>query len=430
VVRYAGVGNNSCIQLISNTPFGHSDLQVIRVPSELDEVSSADLITKYRIKDGQFCCRGSKKCVSQLKLALVGNFRQACGISTFNESLWPEIANRVKDFKLFIEHNDHPTASIQLLGSQSLTEQQVVACWKRGESLQSLAQEIQAYQPDVVLISHEWGLFPNARYWLSLLTQLTEFRVITTMHSIFPTHLDKTICEAAMTEVVAHLEGGQQALREKGVSAKNYLIPHGCYPYREGHLWNFYRSDKTFMQVGFGFRYKRFEYCIRAVALLKEKHSDVFFTALFSESPFAQNEHQLYFDALMRLVEELKVQENVAIIRGFQTEQAVECYLRTNQAAVFPYVSAPGHKVFGASGAARLAMAAGVPVISSSIPHFSDLPTIKADTPEQIAQALDHLFSAPANREAQIAKQIKHIEENSWTKVAEKYLAIFGGADI
>lgn len=403
---------------------------MLAVPSELDSISSTDLIIKYRVKEERFCCRGSKKCATQLKLALVGNFRQACGISTFNESLWPEIVKGVGDFKLFIEHNDHPTASVQLLGSQDLTEKQVIACWKRGESLQQLAQEIQTYQPDVVLISHEWGLFPNARHWLSLLTQLAEFRVITTMHSIFPTHLDKTICEAAMPEVVAHLEGGQQALRDKGVSAKSYLIPHGCYPYREGRLWNFYRSEKTFMQVGFGFRYKRFEHCIRATALLKEKHPDVFFTALFSESPFAQNEHQLYFDTLMRLVEELKVQENVAIIRGFQTEQVVECYLRTNQAAVFPYVSAPGHQVFGASGAARLAMAAGVPVISSSIPHFSDLPTIKADAPEQIAEALDQLFSSASNRQAQISKQIKHIEENSWVKVAEKYLAILGGTDI
>ncbi|MFT2588457.1 hypothetical protein, partial [Escherichia coli] len=86
---------------------------------------------------------------------------------------------------------------------------------------------------------------------------------------------------------------------------------------------------------------------------------------------------------LMCLIDELGIQENVALIRGFQSEETLDSYLRTNQATLFPYISHPSHEVWGASGAARIAMAKGLPVVTSSVNHFSDLPTIKADSGEE-----------------------------------------------
>jgi glycosyltransferase involved in cell wall biosynthesis len=418
-MRYLGIKQNR-IQLVSDQPFDHPDLRVIEA-KDLDGVPTKELLTNYKIVDGQICCKSEKKCPTKLKVAFITNWDMECGLASYAKSLANELVEMVGELRIFAERNP-PVPSYT---NPKLTSDKIISCWKRGEGLTELVAKVKSYDPDIVLLNHEFGLFPNARHWLSLLTQLSDFRVITIMHSIFPTHLDKTICEAAMHEIIVHLPGGQQALRNKGVLAQTHLIPHGCYPYRKERLWNLYRSEKTFIQIGFGLRYKRFEHCIRATALLKGKHPDIFFTAVFSESPFAKTEHQFYFDDLMRLIEELGVREQVGIVRGFQSDQVVESYLRTNQVAVFPYVSAPGHQVFGASGAARLAMAAGMPVISSSIPHFSDLPTIKADTPEQIAENLDKLFSDPAGKEAQIAKQIKHIEENSWTKIAQRYVKVF-----
>ena len=70
-------------------------------------------------------------------------------------------------------------------------------------------------------INHEFGLWPNASYWLSMLTQLSEYRIITTLHSVFPQHYDKTICEAAIPEIIVHSEGAKQALEKKGVRSKD-----------------------------------------------------------------------------------------------------------------------------------------------------------------------------------------------------------------
>jgi glycosyltransferase involved in cell wall biosynthesis len=258
------------------------------------------------------------------------------------------------------------------------------------------------------------------------MSQLSTARVIVTLHSVFH-HRDKTIVEAAIPEIVVHLQGAKKVLKEeKGVPGEVTVIPHGCYEcVSKEKLWNFYKSPFTFLQFGFGFRYKGWQESIRACAILKKKFPNVFFTGIFSESQFNQHEHQIYFDELNVLIDELDLKDNVAIIRGFQSDESLDSYIRTNQVTVFPYVSSVEHEVFGASGAARLAMSKYVPVITSEVNHFADLPTIKANTAEEIADKLELMFTNAAAKKEQVETQLKFVEENSWEKICEKYIALF-----
>ena len=427
--RHASIKNGR-ITIISNHPFEHT--QVLIIPPELDDVSNEDLMLHYTVRNNQIVANHTKKPANQLKVALVGNYRMVCGISTYNEHLFPEIAEPLNHFKLFIEQNDFPTGDIYQLGDQHLQQDQVLVCWKRGEPLSQLVKSIKAYDPDIVFISHEWGLFPNARHWLSFLTQLSNYRIIVALHSVFPNHSDKIICEAAIPEIIVHQDEAKNALQQiKGIQHPIHVVGHGCYQAIDTtKLWNLYQSKHTFIQCGFGFHYKRFQHSLQAVKVLKAKYPDVFFTALFSESPQNKMGHQLYFDELTRLTQTLDIQDNVAIIRGYQSDITMDAYLRTNMVAVFPYSSEPGHEVYGSSGAARLAMSKGIPVITSHIPHFTDLPSIKAETPEQIAEALDGLFSNQKAQQEQIETQLEFIKTNSWQNVAQKMLDIFSGSVI
>jgi len=422
--RYVGVKNNN-IYVVSDNIFVNNQFNVIEVPTCFDNVSSRELITTYKFKENIFKCKTAPKLAKDLKVALVTNWKMRCGIATYAEFLYSELIKHVGDYKFFVERNNTPTGPINYACDTKIPDDKIVACWNRGDSLKELVKEIKAYDPDVVLIQHEFGIWPNARYWLSLMNQLSEFRVIVTMHSVFH-HRDKTICEAAMPEIVVHLPGAIGVLKdEKGVPGKVYAIPHGSFPCESREkLWNFYKSDRTFMQFGFGFRYKGWENCVRAASILKKKYKDVFFTGLFSESPFSKVEHELYYNELMDLVSELDLEENVAILRGYQSDASLDSYLRTNQATIFPYVTHPSHEVFGASGAARVAMSKGLPVITSSVNHFSDLPTIKADSPEEMAAALDHLFSDTKFKNDQIELQINYLNDTTWKKVALKYIEI------
>jgi glycosyltransferase involved in cell wall biosynthesis len=427
--RYV-VSRRGTINLVSSSPIVSEDDKtvIVGVPPDLQHLTPSELMLDYRIQGGKLRprARSRRGPAKGLKVAFVGNWKMQCGIATYSENLWPEIAKHVGDFKLFIEKNDVPTGPTNVIGDVAIPPDRVIACWKRGEKLTELARAIREYDPDIVAIQHEFGIWPNASYWLALMSQLSHYRVIVTMHSVFH-HKDKTIVEAAMPEIVVHLEGARRVLQdEKGLTQPIHVIPHGCTPVTNiERLWNFYKSEHTFMQFGFGFRYKGWELSIRAADVLRCKYPDVFFTGLFSESPYNRVDHQVYYDELCQLIDDLDLHANVGLIKGYQSDVALDSYMRTNQVIVFPYVSHPQHEVFGVSGAARLAMSKMAPVITTSVNHFSDVPTLKADTPEEIAAALDVMFSNPVARKAQVDAQLAYLNETTWAKVALRYIRLF-----
>lgn len=422
-MRFAGIKNGK-IAIISNKEFASSDFIIRQIPEEFNHISSDELIVNYKFSDEKFINKNLQLKISDLKIAFVSNWKMECGIATYADKLFPEIIKNVKDYKLFVEDNVF-TEDIYKIGNIAIEKDKIDVCWKRGESLINLSKKIKEYNPDIVFIQHEFGLFPNARYWLSFLTSISDFRVIATFHSIFH-HKDKTIVEAAVPEIIVHLDGAAKVLKsEKKVNSKVYIIPHGCDKLNEEKLWNFYKSEHTFIQCGFSFRYKNFQHSIEATKILKEKYPDVFFTGILSESIFNKVDHQIYYNELLELIEKYNLQENVSLIRGFQSDEVMDSYLRTNKAAVLPYSSAPGHEVFGASGIVRLTMSANIPTITSSIPHFSDVPTLKADTPEEIAKQLDLIFSDWKIRDKQLQLQKDYINSNSWEKTASEYIKIF-----
>lgn len=423
--KYAGIENN-IIKIVSNNIFTHSSYNIIELPKHLQDIDASIIIENYKYKDGHFINKNDIKTSKKLKVAFITNWKMKCGIASYSEALYGELIKLIGDYKFFIEENESPTEDINLLDGQVLPTDKFVYCWKRGQETSKLANAIKEYNPDIVLIQHEFGLFPNARVWLSLLTQLSSFRVITVMHSVFH-HKDKTICEAAMPEIIVHLDGAKKVLQDdKNIQGKVYVVHHGCSELKSSpRLWNYYGSNKTFMQAGFAFRYKGYENSIKATAILKDKYPDIFFTGILSYSPFNKIEHEHYFNDLFELSNSLGLHNNVALIKGYQSEKVLGTYYGTNKIVVFPYVGSDEFEVFGASGAARTAMTYGLPIITSGIPHFSDLPTIKASSPEEIAENLDKLFNNNKIYKEQVEKQNQYLEINSWKNIAAQYAEIF-----
>lgn len=396
----------------------------IELPAELDTVSSSELLQQYQYRDGKFQSKSTKKLAKNMRLAIVSNWDEKCGISTYSQYLYNHITDKVADYKIFAE--DSSINTNQFSHSES-TFDHIVHCWKRGESLQQLVAEIKKFNPDIISIQHEFGLFSSGRYWLSFLTQLSDYRIITTLHSVFPNHFDKLVFEGALQEIIVHSDAAKKALQEnKQLSARVEVIPHGTFPCTDtSRLWNNYKSEHTLCSFGFLFRYKGVENTIRAVAILKAKYPDVFFTCLCSGGGFSQSDHNSYWRELMELVEKLGLQEHVALLRGFFSDTVIDAYMRSNKVAVFPYQSNEEHKCFGSSGAGREAMSYALPVITSNAPHFTDLPTIKVNTPEEMAVELSKVFEDPSHAKTQVEKQNEYLAENSWEKTAERYLRIF-----
>lgn len=389
----------------------------LKIPEPLDQMDEVSFMRNFKVEEEQIVPKVIKKDHSKIKLAVIAVWEIPCGIATYTKFLTNKMFPMVGEYKVFCEKNDAVMAS-----------ENILPCWSRGEPLGDLAAAVKEYRPDVVLIQHEYGLFPDARYWLALLYQLHELKVFVTFHSIFH-HQDKVICEAAAPNIIVHSEIARDLLRkEKKLSQPIHVIPHGCHLSKKlSRLWNLYQSDFTFMQFGFGFEYKGWELAIKALALLKPRYPKAFFTGIFSESP--QHDHLPYFERLSDLSKKLGVANSMTILRGFQAEEVLESFFRTNKVAVFPYVAHPQHVVYGVTGAARFAMQYDIPVITSEVPLFYDLKGVcpQINSPEDLAHQIEKMWKDPRE---QVKRQQEYMERTSWENVADQYLNVMNPKDV
>jgi glycosyltransferase involved in cell wall biosynthesis len=174
------------------------------------------------------------------------------------------------------------------------------------------------------------------------------------------------------------------------------------------------------MQFGFGFEYKGWEKSLEVCCILKQKYKDVFFTGIISSTPKHREFHKKYYNELVDYAKKLGIQNNCALILGFQKDEALYSYLKTNKVAVFPYIHNGEHQVYGVTGAARVAMSHGVPVVTSTVPMFNDLIGVckNSDDPIEIAKMIEELWKNP---KPALIRQNEYIEKNSYQAVAKMY---------
>ncbi len=389
------------------------DVEVLHVPGL--GLSAEVLIRDYVVKGGHLVKKFLKVDAKDAKIAWVSVWKIQCGISTYSEFLVNEMRSQGYNVKVFAESYKGCT-----------DDDNTQHCWSRGKPLTDLCAALEAYDPDFIYVQHEYGIFPDARHWTRFVSFLNRYNYTVALHSVYH-HKDKTVCEAVCRNIIVHSEAAKEVLVSKGVGSQISVIPHGCITGKDlTRLWNIYRSPHTLMQFGFGFEYKGWNTALKAVALLKEKYPDIFYLILFSESNFSRDYHESQFHKIEKLIEELGISDNVAAIRGFQTEAVIDTFLRTIRVAVFPYSSHPDHIVYGSTGAARIAMANGTPVIVSKLPLFFDLEGIvpRTDGPEELAVELDKLFSDAHHYEEVRSRGLKLVEDTSWANSVQRYIDV------
>ena len=358
-----------------------------------------------------------------LRLAVICNWGDACGIATYSKYLVDSLLPKVEELRIFAEEVDSDVAD---------DSYDVVRCWKRGHSTASLVKQLVDWKPSVVLIQHEFGIFPKAPYLLQMLQGLDGAQIpyAVTVHSVYE-HLDKVVCTAAMKNVVVHSKTGEACMKRLGHTANICVIPHGCVQH-EGVVenWNITHTPHAIMQFGFGFNYKGVDLALEAVAkLLREqpdKYGDIHYCYLCSESPHVKNVNNVYYQKLLKQIEELGLTGHAMIIRGYQTEDVLNQYLRTYKLAIFPYITDPKNVVYGASGAIRLAMANKIRTIASSSHMFDDVEGVLArpSGSDELAAAIDAAFSdSKDEKRRNIEKASDYVAANTWPNVADRYLS-------
>ena len=405
---FVAINENNIIIAVSRTPIQLEGATTIQIDYNGDKNA---LIGKKMGKPA--------KETEDLKVAFICNYGDNCGIATYSRYLINALGKKV-NIKIFAEDNNRTQAS-----------ENVVKCWKRGESMVDAVQQVLDWQPDLVHIQHEFGLFPNATKFLKMLEMLNSVPYVLTLHSVYE-HLDKTICTAYIKNIIVHSQTGLNTLRRLGHDNNRIdVITHGCVEvFDNSELWNIFHNEYSVIQFGFGFNYKGVDQAIDAIHYLKKtdiKFKDIFYCYMCSENDHTMNIHEEYYTYLKKKIRELDLNENVVILRGYLSDGLISNFLRTAKLAIFPYKNNPNNVVYGASGAIRVAMANAIPIIGSDSHMFDDLEGVipRIDNAEHLAVEIDKVFSNVDYKKLLVQKNLDFVKNNNWHLIADKHIEVY-----
>jgi hypothetical protein len=218
-----------------------------------------------------------------VRLAVICNWNDDCGISSYAKYLLDALAPKVSDIHVFSERN----------GREKFDNGPNISyCWDRGRSMGDAMRRVIDWRPSVVLIQHEFGIFPKATYLLQMLQMLdaADIPYVVTLHSVYE-HLDKVVCTAPMKNVVVHSHTGKTCLKRLGFRGEVEVIPHGCITYGDvRENWNIFQTPHAIIQFGFGFSYKGVGDALRAVS--ERQRVSGYFLPVFVLGEHACKKHQ------------------------------------------------------------------------------------------------------------------------------------------
>lgn len=353
---------------------------------------------------------------NKMKIAFISVWGTNCGISTYNDQLINYL-RKICDVKVFAEYAD-----------VKKDPDFVIRCWDRKDSKKAeLLTAINEFKPDIVHIGHEYGIFPSAYFYTLLITKLQakHYQIVTTLHSVYE-HEDKIVHETLTPNIICHSEEAKSCLINKGIKEnKIQVIAHGTKNAKETELnqklWNTWNSSHVILHPGFLFYYKGHLRMLDVINQLKAKYPDVHYVILGSENHITMVEHEQLYNDLIAKINDLQLQDNVTIHRGFVSEKELMSFIRTVTLCVLPYQPHEDHDVYATSGIARMVLGTTTPLITSDAHLFDDIKQIvpQGKNNEQLIDLITKFFECPNLTDQEIENRKQFLKNTSWSKIAK-----------
>jgi glycosyltransferase involved in cell wall biosynthesis len=406
----------------------HSDQPYVCVSKSLNIKSLSDII----VRDGEIIPAADVQ-TKDLRIAMISDYGINCGIATYTKYLCDAMRPLVKELKIFAE-----VAPTDICDRDS--QENVLRCWDRRGDYSKIIPAMKEYNPDLIFVQHEFGLFHRVDLWNALMSQLSRWRTIPVFHTVLEhnvpslnarkDYMTRSLSEAACHEMIVHTPRARLPLRDRGYSGRIHYIPHGCFPPNRDNklpstLYGMFPEHSIF-QYGFGATHKGWEMALDVVELLKPKYPNLVYVGVFNLSPFGADAQTQYHRKLLDIVLAKGLQNNVAIHKGFQSEAMLANYIKSSKLAFFPYqVPNKNWTSYGASGAIQLPLSLGIPMVLSDFPAFQEfeglLPLCK--DAKEAAAVIDKIFSDKAYEKQLSDASFQISESRSWDKVAKWYLS-------
>ena len=358
-----------------------------------------------------------------------------CGIATFTKDLVDSI-EEVGDFR--------PPAIIAINEKATVYDyDERVKFQIRRDSAEDYVQAanyVNSSRIDLVNVQHEFGIFGGE--WgehLNVFLQNLQKTVVTTLHTVEPELPPKAQVvlkniNSQSSAITVMANGAIKILERYGIPRRKVkVIHHGC------PRINFVSSDSVKPSLGlegrvilstFGLisRSKGLEYAIQSLPAIVGKDPRVFYLIIGETHPEVRKfEGEAYRKELMKLVDQLGLEEHVGFHNRFLSKRELIRYLQATDIYLTPSIS-PNQI---SSGTLIYAVGAGKAIISTPylqakevLAHGRGLLCEFRD-PESISKRIEQLLGNVTLRRRIEMKVHRYSRGFLWSNVAAKYSKMF-----
>jgi len=318
-----------------------------------------------------------------MKIAYISTYPpRECGLATFNQNL-------VNALSLNPSYNAQKSFVVALNESDNLDEHaypQEVKFVIRQQNQQDYleaADFINSSDIDTCIIEHEFGIFGgnSGVFLLSFINRLKK-PFITILHTVLkePNFMQQTIIkEIALksSKIVVMSKKAVLFLTTIYQIPKSSikLIEHGV-PDLDPILNNevsqsaLFKNRKVLFTFGLISRNKGMETVIKALPAIVAQHPDVLYVILGNTHPgVVKHNGEEYRDSLKTLAKNLGVENNIAFVNKFVSEEELHQYLTACYLYITPYLN----EAQITSGTLSYAIGAGAAVVSTPYWHAQEL---------------------------------------------------------
>lgn len=373
-------------------------------------------------------------------VALIGNFPpRRCGIATFTADLHAALKAGDPDLTISTialndpgSHHDYPREVGYEIAQDNLSD--YVAA----------AEHINALNPDIVCLQHEFGIFGGEAgdHLLALVDRLRA-PIVTTLHTVLtdPTADQRRVMNAlaqASSRLIVMTEMGRTILaRDMGVPAhKIVVIPHGIPdmpfldPAFEKHRFGL-DGRRVALTFGLLSPNKGIEVMISALPQLVRDHPDLIYVVLGATHPhLVAREGEAYRDDLARQVSALGLERNVRFVNEYVDTPTLQAWLSACDIYVTPYLT----EAQITSGTLSYSVGLGKAVVSTPYWHAQELLSdgcgvlVPFASPDALAEAVGDLLGDGRRRDELRRSAYQAGRAMTWPVVGGSYLSLFAQA--
>ncbi|MCG0275295.1 MAG: glycosyltransferase family 4 protein [Thermosediminibacteraceae bacterium] len=369
-----------------------------------------------------------------MNLAILSTYPpRECGIASFAKDLGDNLALWGQNVKILAITDNDASYSYPPEVAFELHEE-------NREDFIASAEFVNAAYIDLVILEHEYGIFGgcDGSYVLDFIAHLKKPFILNT-HTVLsqPSVSQKSILMKLgqkAAAVICMTRRSAELLHEvyKIPLNKIYVVPHGVpvFPKKDRE-----RLKETYGIAGrpvvttFGFvgPGKGIELGIKAIAILKEKYPNIVYWIVGETHPkLKKREGEVYRESLEKLVDSLKLHNNVRFANKFLTLEEIGDFLYMTDVYLTPY---PGRHQ-AVSGTLSYAIGCGRAIVSTPYEYSLEMLAsgrglVASDAdPEELAQLIEKVLSDPVLKTQLEKKAAKLGKTMTWPQVAKSYLDI------